>query len=48
MHTINGAHASFEEGRKGSLEPGKLADLVLLSDDIARVPVKDCVTCRSR
>jgi predicted amidohydrolase YtcJ len=26
---------------KGSLEPGKLADLVVLADDIARVPVKE-------
>jgi predicted amidohydrolase YtcJ len=38
MHTINGAHASFDEAIKGSLEPGKLADLVLLEDDLARVP----------
>ena len=41
MHTINGAFASFEEASKGSLEPGKLADLVVLTDDIARVPVKE-------
>jgi predicted amidohydrolase YtcJ len=32
--TYQGAYASGEEQLKGSLEPGKLADLVLLSDDI--------------
>jgi predicted amidohydrolase YtcJ len=41
MHTINGAFASFEERDKGSLEPGKLADLVVLGEDLTRVPARE-------
>jgi predicted amidohydrolase YtcJ len=37
MYTINAAYAEFAEGWKGSLEPGKTADLVVLNADIARL-----------
>jgi len=40
-YTINSAYASFEENTKGSIEVGKLADLIVLSDDILKIdPVK--------
>ncbi len=37
MYTTNAAYASHEEDIKGSITPGKLADMVLLSDDPTRV-----------
>jgi hypothetical protein len=37
-YTWNNAYAAFEEKLKGSLEPGKLADITVLSRDIMTIP----------
>lgn len=37
-YTMGSAYAEFQEREKGSITPGKLADLVVLSDDIFAIP----------
>jgi predicted amidohydrolase YtcJ len=37
-YTLGSAYAEFQEGVKGTIAPGKLADVVLLSDDIFSIP----------
>lgn len=39
--TIWAAYSNFEEDEKGSIEPGKFADFVLLSDDIMTIPSEE-------
>ena len=41
IYTLGGAYASFEENEKGTLEPGKLADMVFLSKDPLSVPPEE-------
>ncbi len=44
--TRDAAYASFDEDLKGTLSPGKLADLVVLSDDILAVPPARILTTK--
>ena len=45
-YTLDGAYASFEEDQKGSLVPGKLADMTVLSRDIMSVPEPEILKAR--
>jgi hypothetical protein len=45
-YTRNAAYAAFEEGSKGSLVVGKLADVTVLSKDILTVPDDEIKTAR--
>jgi predicted amidohydrolase YtcJ len=40
-YTYNGAYAAFEEKTRGSLTPGKLADIIVLSADITKIPEEE-------
>jgi predicted amidohydrolase YtcJ len=39
--TVNGAYANFLETETGSIEPGKMADLVILEKNLFKIPVSE-------
>jgi predicted amidohydrolase YtcJ len=50
VNTLNGAYNSHEEGMKGSITPGKLADFVVLAEDLHAVDpgkIKDVTIVRT-
>jgi predicted amidohydrolase YtcJ len=44
--TLDAAYAAFEEDIKGSLQPGKLADITVLSKDILEIPAEEILETR--
>ncbi|MBK5257188.1 MAG: amidohydrolase [Vicinamibacteria bacterium] len=44
LYTRGSAYAEFADDRKGTLEPGKLADLVIFNDDLFKVEPKKILT----
>ena len=46
MFTVWPAYAAFEEKDKGSIEPGKLADFTMLSQDIMKIPESEILKTR--
>lgn len=40
-YTMNAARASFDEGNRGSLERGKLADFVIIDRDLTKIPQEE-------
>ena len=47
MFTIDAAWMSFDEARRGSIEPGKLADLAILTGDFEAIADAELHTLRS-
>jgi predicted amidohydrolase YtcJ len=46
-YTLSAAYSAFEEDIKGSLAPGKLADVTVLTRDITRVPDAEILDARA-
>jgi hypothetical protein len=47
VYTYNGAYASYEERVKGSIEPGKLADLAVVEPDLGKVSPEEIRQARA-
>src|SRR6188768_553945 len=45
-YTLNAAYAGFEEGSRGSLKPGKYADITVLSKDILKIAEDEIPTAK--
>ncbi len=45
-YTLWNAYAAFEEGEKGSLKPGKHADIVVLSEDLLHCSEEKILTAK--
>ena len=43
LYTVNSAYQQFDEDRLGSIEEGKLADMVVLGRDILKVPHEEII-----
>ncbi len=43
LYTVNAAYHSFDEDRLGSIEVGKLADMVVLGEDLLTVPTEKII-----
>jgi len=46
MYTVNSAYLSWDEHKKGSIEVGKFADLIVLDRDPLTVPAEQLLTMR--
>jgi predicted amidohydrolase YtcJ len=45
-YTVEAAYAEFEENAKGAIEKGKLADLIVISKDILKLPPQEILSIR--
>ncbi len=45
-YTVEAAYAEFQESEKGSIEKGKLADLIVISKDITKSPPSEILSIR--